>query len=124
MPLWGDKDQSDNAPNLHIVHETSGRAAFANTSANTIIATPTEDNITIGLFGVDEGEALVAANSTHTPPPGPGWVTRMTYTDANGNARVKDEILVAMGSITLDANPNDAAANTTGTADDSVFPDA
>ena len=48
------------------------------------------------LFGVDTNEAT-AYNEL------PGWVFTNTYTDMHGNARRKSENLIAMGSITGDA---------------------
>jgi len=47
-------------------------------------------------FGVDTNEAT-AYNEM------PGWVFTNTYTDMHGNARRKSEVLIAMGSITGDA---------------------
>ena len=56
------------------------------------------------VYGVDAAEAVAQGTQ-------PGWVYVNTYTDANGNARVKREVLVASGSYT-------------GDAEDAVFPDA
>jgi len=55
-------------------------------------------------FGVDTTEAQVNDRDA-------GWVLRNTYTDMHGNTRDKREVLIAMGSITADA-------------EDVVYPDA
>ncbi len=61
------------------------------------------------VFGVDTTEAGVStANVAHA-----GWVFRTNkYTDADGNLRQKSEVLVAMSTITGDAD------------DDANFPDS
>lgn len=55
-------------------------------------------------FGVDTTEATVNDKDA-------GWILRKTYTDMHGNTRDKREILVAMSSIS-------------GDAEDAVYPDA
>ena len=54
------------------------------------------------IFGVDEGEVGVAATTTYSVTHG-GWVGITSYTDQHGNLRVKTETLVAMSSISGDA---------------------
>jgi hypothetical protein len=56
------------------------------------------------IFGVDTNEALAQTTD-------PGWVYVNSYTDANGNSRVKREVIVAASSYTADA-------------EDVVYPDA
>ena len=54
------------------------------------------------IFGVDEGEVGVAATTAYSVTHG-GWVGITSYTDQHGNLRVKTETLVAMSSISGDA---------------------
>ena len=54
------------------------------------------------IFGVDEGEPGVAATTAYSVTHG-GWVGITSYTDQHGNLRVKTETLVAMSSISGDA---------------------
>ena len=56
------------------------------------------------IFGVDTNEALAQTTD-------PGWVYVNSYTDGNGNSRVKREVIVAASSYTADA-------------EDVVYPDA
>jgi|TARA_Y100000287_G_scaffold178660_1_gene171603 hypothetical protein len=94
MSLWGKTDTSGDEPKF-------GAALNANTSA------------TIEVYGVDATEQGVAtaAGSAYAPAHA-GWVAIQTYTDMHGNARVKSETLVAMGSLTGDQ------------ADDAVYADS
>ena len=48
------------------------------------------------IFGVDSTEAVAQTTD-------PGWVYVNSYTDANGNSRVKREVIVAASSFTADA---------------------
>lgn len=133
MSLWGKNDQASNAPKFQIISGSAanGYVMFANTTANTFIlnytadgVNPAQSNVAVGVFGVSEAEAQVTSNSTITTPDHAGWVTRTTYTDVHGNSRVKQEVLVAMSSIANDATGATTSANTTGTYDDSIFPDS
>ena len=54
------------------------------------------------IFGVDEGEVGVARTTAYSVTHG-GWVGITSYTDRHGNLRVKTETLVAMSSISGDA---------------------
>ena len=54
------------------------------------------------IFGVDEGEVGVAKTTAYSVTHG-GWVGITSYTDQHGNLRVKTETLVAMSSISGDA---------------------
>ena len=54
------------------------------------------------IFGVDEGEVGVARTTAYSVTHG-GWVGITSYTDQHGNLRVKTETLVAMSSISGDA---------------------
>jgi hypothetical protein len=75
------------------------------------------------VYGVDEYEAQTQAGTSGTKYKlaHSGWVGIHTYMDADGNLRVKTEVLVAMSGITSNtaatySTPGDAA-------DDTVFPD-
>jgi hypothetical protein len=65
-------------------------------AANSATVQSSQQANTTLLFGVDTNEAT-AYNEM------PGWVFTNTYTDMHGNARRKSEVLVAMGSISGDA---------------------
>ena len=54
------------------------------------------------IFGVDETEVGVARTTAYSVTHG-GWVGITSYTDQHGNLRVKTETLVAMSSISGDA---------------------
>ena len=73
------------------------------------------------VYGVDATEATVAAATTAFGKEAgfavahAGWVAvAATYTDSNGNVRIKSEVLVASGSISTSFDA----------ADDSIFPDS
>jgi hypothetical protein len=75
------------------------------------------------VYGVDEFEAQTQAETVGTQYKlsHSGWVGIHTYMDADGNLRVKSEVLVAMSGITSNtaatySTPGDAA-------DDTVLPD-
>jgi hypothetical protein len=65
-------------------------------AANSATVQSSQQANTTLLFGVDPNEAT-AYNEM------PGWVFTNTYTDMHGNARRKSEVLVAMASISGDA---------------------
>ena len=78
MALWGNTDQASSKPKYL---NTADKAA---------------------TVGVDVAEAQNPANiakGINTP----GWVKTVTYTDAQGNTRNKNEVLVALSSLTGDA---------------------
>jgi hypothetical protein len=127
MPLWGRNDEAMAAPSNQIIAGSSanGYVMFANTTANSFIinhtadgVNPAQSNVAIGVFGIDTAEQGVT-DVGHA-----GWITRTTYTDMHGNSRAKHEVLVAMSSIANDATGFTTAANTTGSLDDSIFPDS
>lgn len=113
MGSWGNQDQYSDAPSFVTSANTgeTGQEQYGNT-----------------VFGVDAQECTVSGG------PGVGWVKRVALT-GNKSGRVQKELLVALsknafknasGSY-LDATDfaNTAAeANTTGSADDTEFPDA
>jgi hypothetical protein len=66
--------------------------------------------VTTGVYGVDATEVGLAATTAYAVAHG-GWVGVTTYIDCHGELRVKQEVLVATGTIASDA------------ADDSVFRD-
>lgn len=61
------------------------------------------------IIGVDVAEAKVTANRARGLNT-PGWNRYQTYTDCHGTTRYKVENLVAMSSITGDANKDDTVA--------------
>jgi len=75
-----------------------------------------KSNRTSSVFGVDTTEQGVvnaaSGNARKYASPHAGWVGVTTYTDNQGNLRVKTEVLVAGSSISADA------------ADDAKYPDA
>lgn len=108
MSLYKNRDQNSDAPKFVVDAATgdTGREQFGNT-----------------VFGVSVDETRVTKGVAHA-----GWVHRTEGTGGRAG-RVQYETLVAMSSITTDAtdfaNTSTAAvANTTGTADDTTFPDA
>lgn len=78
MALWGNVDQEADKP------------SFLNTANKA------------KTFGVSPSEQAAEA-AQGTDPQHAGWVKRNTYTDSQGTVRVKQETLVAMGSMTGDA---------------------
>jgi len=85
--------------------------------------TTTSAGQSTAVYGVDEFEAQTQAETSGTKYKlsHSGWVGIHTYMDADGNLRVKSEVLVAMSGITSNtaatySTPGDAA-------DDTVFPD-
>ncbi len=107
MALYGKRDQYSDAPKFVTRADTgeTGQEQFGNT-----------------VFGVDEAEVGATPAAGHT-----GWVYRKAGTGGRAG-RVQYEVLVA-GSIEGDATDfantsTDPVANSTGTADDSLFPDS
>ena len=99
-----------------VANSTTQAAFFGNTTANAYIA-----GVTVGQYGVDTNETAATPAVTHA-----GWVVK---TEGQGGraGRVTYETLVAMGSMTGDAedsafpdyalsittHPSDASANST-----------
>lgn len=69
--------------------------------------------VTRVVYGVDQNEVSVASTTAYAVTHG-GWVGVTTYVDTHGNLRVKNEVLVATGSIDTTADADD----------DSVFADS
>lgn len=108
MPLFGNRDQYSDAPKFVADAATgqTGQQQFGNT-----------------VFGVDVAEARASAGVAH-----PGWVRRVEGTGGR-SGRIQYETLAAFSTIVTDATDfantsTDAVANTTGTADDTQFPDS
>jgi len=111
MALWGKRDQYSDAPKFVARADTgeSGQTEFGST-----------------VFGVDADET-VAARGDGKGSVGPGWVYRRTV-----GSRVLHETLVALsasafatGDSSNTANQSTTdVANTSGTADDTQFPDS
>jgi hypothetical protein len=109
MALWGNRDQLSDAPKFVVDSATgkTGTQQYGNT-----------------VFLADAAE--VAAQKA---VPGPGWVKRTVGTGGR-SGRITYEILAAIGgTINTDAtdfanNSTANVANSTGTVDDTVLPDA
>jgi hypothetical protein len=89
--LWG-VTQFNKAPN------TANRDAFfGNTTADAYVT-----GITAGQYGVDTSEIAATREAAESRPAHAGWVTRV---EGSGNraGRIQHEVLVAMGSMTSDA---------------------
>lgn len=124
MPLWGNTDDAANsvisaASQVRRTPNTANQTElFGNTTANAFIA-----GVTVGQYGVDEGE-MVAARASGVKPAHAGWVLRVEGQGGRAG-RVQQEVLVAMRTITGDAEdvaypdftlfitaqPEDASAN-------------
>ena len=65
------------------------------------------------IYGVDNGEVGVAKTTAYSVTHG-GWVGITSYTDDQGNLRVKTEVLVAMGR----GKDSDGSADTGGISGD------
>jgi hypothetical protein len=111
MAQWGNTDDAANSviwavAGLNKTANTANRnALFGNTTPDAYF-----DGVTIGQYGVDVNEAAAARATVGAPRPvASGWVLR---TEGSGGraGRVQMETLVAMRSIT-------------GDAEDAVFPD-
>ena len=87
MPLWGVADSDAGEPKNLAEGEFQGTAGKA-------------------IFGVDNTEQGVvngkSGDARKYAAPHAGWVGIATHMDCHGNLRVKNETLVAMGSITGD----------------------
>ena len=97
MSLWGSVDNDASEPKNLAEGEFQGTAGKA-------------------IYGVDNTEQGVATAASGDAgkyaPQHAGWVGIATHMDCHGNLRVKNETLVAMGSITGDQ------------ADDATFADS
>lgn len=105
MALYGKNDQYSDAPKFIVRSDTgeTGQAQFGNT-----------------VFGADGAEVAASKKIAHT-----GWVKR-TVGSGGRSGREHYEVLVA-GGISGDATDfanTAAAANTTGSADDSILADS
>lgn len=113
MAQWGDKDQYSDAPKSQVDDKgNTGQDQYGNT-----------------VFAVDAQE-VAAGSSTHS-----GWIRRVAGTGGR-NGRVQEEVIVAMGGSSFskddagnfvdatDFANTAAVANTTGSADDTEYPDS
>lgn len=101
MPQWGNTDNQSNAVSWaaatigagagHTAEAANNNALYANTTANAFI-----NNMTVGLFGVDQNEIYFA------PGASTGWVLKRERSDG----RVSYETLVAMHGMTGDGDGN------------------
>lgn len=113
MSQWGNRDQFSDAPKFAVNDKgETGQDQFGNT-----------------VFGVDASESA-AARGDGKGSVGTGWVRRVAGADGRAG-RLARETLVAMSSGSMVTDATDFAntatvdvANTTGTADDTEFPDS
>ena len=117
MALWSNTDANTSAPKFVTsylkVSQSSANVnlAYGNTTTSAFIT-----NANVGIFAVDTTEiASASATNKASRPAHSGWILRTAGTGGRAG-RVQTEVLVAMGSITLDGG---AVAN-----DDVVFQDA
>ncbi len=107
---WGNTDDAANsvlwaAAQLKVPANTDNQTAlFGNTTADAFVT-----GATVGQFGVDVNEAIAARDGANTKAAHAGWVLR-TVGSGGRAGRVHNEVLIAMGSMT-------------GDAEDAVFPD-
>jgi hypothetical protein len=103
MAQWGNTDDAANsvlwaAAQLKVPANTDNQTAlFGNTTADAFIT-----GATIGQYGVDAAEAQAARAGANTKAAHAGWVLR-TVGSGGRAGRVHNEVLVAMSSITGDA---------------------
>jgi len=103
MAQWGNTDDAANsvlwaAQQVKIVANTDNQTAlFGNTTADAFIT-----GATIGQYGVSEDEAVAARAGASVKAAHSGWVLR---TEGSGGraGRIHNEVLVAMNTITGDA---------------------
>lgn len=103
MSQWKNTDDAANsvlwAPtSVKLAPNTANRDdLFGNTTADATIT-----GITVGQFGVDTSEAQAARAGANTKAAHAGWVLRTVGSGGRAN-RVQNEVLVAMGSMSGDA---------------------
>ena len=112
MPSWGNNDNASNTPKwgaftINQPANTAIQTALFDNSTNDYWKTATagggyrNQNISVGVFGVDVNEIAVEENAgrhaTHT-----GWVRRQVGTGGR-SGRVQEEVLVALNTINGDA---------------------
>ena len=96
--LWG-VTQFNKAPTA-----ANRNAFFGNTTADAYVT-----GITAGQYGVDTSEIAATREAAESRPAHAGWVTRVEGSGGRAG-RIQHEVLVAMGSMTADA-------------EDAAFPD-
>lgn len=92
--LWGvaQYNKTANAANRN--------AFFGNTTANAYV-----EGITVGQYGVDTSEIAATRQAAEARPAHAGWVNRIEGQGNRAN-RIQHEVLVAMGSMSADAEDN------------------
>lgn len=80
MSLWGKNDTANDKPKY---------------------LSATDKAATVGISVTEAQAAANIAKGINTP----GWVKTVTYTDAQGNVRNKNEVLVAFASLSGDSDP-------------------
>lgn len=114
MSSWGNNDNAANTPlwvamTINSTPDSANQTALFDNTTQDAFAVALEnggtrnENITVGVFGVDAQEAAVDSH-THT-----GWVRRTVGTGGRAG-RVQEEVLVALNTIKGDSD-NQTYAN-------------
>lgn len=113
MPLWSNTDSNTSAPKFAVAGglgvSATGSQMYANTTTDAFVT-----GTKLGVFGVDTNEIGLANNKAQSATHA-GWVLRKEGTGGR-SGRITTEVLVAMGSMSTDAdlsaNDNAVFANT------------
>lgn len=113
MALWSNTDANTSAPKFApaagLGVSATGAQMFDNTTPDAFVP-----GATVGVFGVDSTEIGLANNKSQAATHA-GWVLRTEGTGGRAG-RINTEVLVAMGSMSADAdvsaNDNTVFANT------------
>jgi hypothetical protein len=114
MSSWGNNDNAANTPLWSVarvnkfVNTANQTLLYANTTANAFASTLADgsirnNNLTIGVFGVDVQEAVSYQGTTNPHAPHAGWVLR-TVGSGGRAGRVTNETLVAFSRIKGDGD--------------------
>ena len=109
MSSWGKYDNAANSPlwaamTINLSPDSANQTALFDNTTLDAFAVDLEnggtrnENITVGVFGVDSQEADVLGNTVHT-----GWVRRSVGTGGRAG-RIQQEVLVAMNTISGDSD--------------------
>ena len=103
MAQWGNNDEASNSVLWAVAqfntkaNTTTQTAFFGNTTGNAFVT-----GVTLGQYGVDTGEMRAVRTEGLARPAHAGWVVKKTGSGGRAG-RVQYETIVAMGTITGDA---------------------
>ena len=103
MAQWGNNDEASNSVLWAVeqfntkANTTTQTAFFGNTTGNAFVT-----GVTLGQYGVDTGEMRAVRTEGLARPAHAGWVVKTTGSGGRAG-RVQYETIVAMGTITGDA---------------------